>query len=134
MEILDEDLAEDLGLQAVSPKIDKANYETRIIQQEEMPQVIKTLINRLSNIQINNISLIFRTFHNDTIIIDPKLTIDVINKSLGINENSLYDFIYNMYFYGLESILEETFGKYIFIQIPPLIFQQTGDNRFQFDF
>lgn len=136
MEILDEELAQELGieLEVQDPIIPRSNLPQRVIQKEEMPQVVSILINKLKHMTINTVPLIMKTFHNDTIIIDPKLNIEIINKALGLNEATIFDFIYNIYFYGQDSILEEAFGKYIFISVPSLIFTQTGDNRFQFDF
>ncbi len=139
MEILDDELKEDYGID--SNMEDSSNSERsvetiphRIIQREEMPQIIETWFRKLSSIQINNIPLIFKTFNNDTIIVDPKLTIEVINQALGIKEPDIFKFINNLYFYSQDKILEEAFGKFRFIQIPPLTFTQTGLNRFQLDF
>lgn len=137
MEILDEDLKEELGINFGMNSDEHSMVNTlprRIVQREEMPKIITAWFEKLNEIKINDIPLIFKTFHNDTIIIDPKLTIEIINSALGINEKNIFDFLYNMYFYSHDQILKKAFGDFIFIQVPSLIFTQTGPNRFQLDF
>lgn len=133
MEILDDELKEEYGLNLETP-IPISALPRRIVQREEMPKIIEAWFEKLNDIKINAIPLIFKTFHNDTIIIDPKLTIEVINASLGTKEQTIFDFLYNMYFYSQDQILKKAFGDFTFIQVPSLIFTQTGPNRFQLDF
>jgi hypothetical protein len=131
MEILDNELKAELSIENEEVKI--IPLEDRVIYPEEMPKIIDVFFKKLESIRINNVSLISKAF-NDTIIIDPKLTIDIINQSLGIKENDLFHFIYNMYFYNQDALLKEAIGEYRFIQIPALSFNQIGDNRFQLDY
>jgi hypothetical protein len=133
MEILDDNLKEEYGQNLEGPTL-VSTLPRRIVQREEMPKIIASFFEKLNDIKINGIPLIFKTFHNDTIIIDPKLTIEIINAALGINENTIFNFLYNMYFYSQDQILRKAFGDFIFIQVPSLIFTQTGPNRFQLDF
>lgn len=133
MEILDDELKEEYGLN-LETHIPISALPRRIVQREEMPKIIEAWFEKLNDIKINAIPLIFKTFHNDTIIIDPKLTIEVINASLGTKEQTIFDFLYNMYFYSQDQILKKAFGDFTFIQVPSLIFTQTGPNRFQLDF
>jgi len=132
MEILDDELKEELNLNQIE-LTKQSSLEDRIIYPEEMPKIIDTFFKKLESIRINNVPLV-SNFFNDTIILDPKLTIDVINQSLGTNASDLFHFLYNMYFYNQEALLKDAIGDYRFIQIPPLSFNQIGDNRFQLDY
>ena len=135
MEILDPKLKEKFKNE---PEVVTLNtnqvLEQRHIEREEMSKIIMEFISILKEVNINGTPLITNTFNNDTIIIDPQLKIEIINKVLNLNESSLFNFIYNIYFYNLNKILEKCFGNYIFLNVPALSFLQTGENRFQFDF
>lgn len=140
MEILDDDLKNEIAQESIIDSFvptklkNDTKLEHRVVEIEEMPNVIETYVEMLKNIKIQNLNLILKAT-KDTIIIDPKITLNIINKSLGLNNKTLVDFFYNFYFYNQDEILNKTFkNKYIYIRVPILIFNQTGENRIQFDY
>jgi hypothetical protein len=132
MKIISEDLKNKYNIQKEEDL--KPKLEQKIVFQEEAPKLIECYIQKLDEIKINNIKLISKVFNNDTILIDPSLNINIINKALGLNEDNLFNFLYNIYFYNQNKFLEKIYGNYLFIQIPTISFLQIGENRFQLDY
>jgi hypothetical protein len=132
MEIIDDDLINQFDIkQETKP----SSLENKIITREEMPQVINGWFKMLENIMVNDIPLIQDSNIRDySFAIDPSLNIEILQRVLGVKEQTLFSFINTLYFYSLDKILIEQFGSYKFIGIPTVIFTPLSANRFSIDF
>lgn len=98
-----------------------------LIEEEELFKILDLFMNKISAININNIPLILKTNQTEKsyiFLINKDLNIDVINKTLKLNEKNILDFLKNFYFYNFETFVEELFGEGIAIQTKPLKWEQ----------
>ena len=98
-----------------------------LIEEEKLFKILDLFMNKISAININNIPLILKTNQTEKsyiFLINKDLNIDVINKTLKLNEKNILDFLKNFYFYNFETFVKELFGEGIAIQTKPLKWEQ----------
>lgn len=132
MEIIDNDLIDQFAIkQETKPSI----LENKIITREEMPQVINGWFKTLEDIMVNDVPLIQNVNIRDySFTLDPSLTIEILQRALGVKEQTIFSFVNTLYFYSLDKILLDQFGAHKFIGIPTVIFTPLSANRFSIDF
>jgi len=99
----------------------------RNLKRDEKKLVILAFIDILKNINLNSKPLIAAATSR-AITMNPKVTVEEIQKTLGVTDSSKLDFIRQLYIRSGNSILKQLFPDENILNIPTVSFSQQGES------
>jgi hypothetical protein len=99
----------------------------RNLKRNEKKEVILSFIEILKNIKINNKPMVINATTR-SIATNPQISIDEIQTTLGIKEESKLDFIRQLYIRSGQKILSNLFPDENILNMPVLSFEENGHN------
>ena len=99
----------------------------RNLKREEKLEVIKSFLEILKNIQINSKPLV-RGATQKTIMLNPDISIEEIQKTLNVKDQTKSDFIRQLYVRSGDRILKQLYPDQNILNIPVMSFEQHGES------
>jgi hypothetical protein len=106
---------------------EKPEKKFRNLKKDEKQETIKAFIAILKNIEINNKPFIVNST-TKSITTNPQITIEEIQKTLGIYEDTKMDFVRQLYIRSGTTILRQLFPEEDILNMPVLSFEENGHN------
>jgi len=101
--------------------------KARNLKKDEAKQVILSFIDILKNISINNKNFVINAT-TKAIATNPKITIEELQHTLGIQETSKLDFVRQLYIRSGNKILNQLFPDDNILNLPVISFKANGES------
>jgi len=101
--------------------------KARNLKRQEAKQVILAFIDLLKTLSINNKGFVVNA-NTKAISTNPQITIEELQKTLGITENSKLDFIRQMYIRSGNDIVKNLFPDENILNLPVISFKANGES------
>lgn len=101
--------------------------QSRNLKREETKQVILAFIEIIKNIKINGKPLVINATSR-SIATNPQVTIQEIQRTLGLKDKTKLDFIRQLYIRSGNKILLQLFPEENILNIPVLSFEANGES------
>jgi len=107
------------------PETENKQIKPRNLRKEEKKMVIQAFLDIIKNIQINNKPFITNVT-TKMISLNPQITVEEIQRTIGVNDKTKLDFIRQLYIRSGSKILKELFPNDNILNIPVLSFEENG--------
>ena len=106
------------------------------LNREQIIQTIEEFKKRLSDIKFDNGDKLIIDITDDTILFNPKYSIDDINNQFELEVENKIDFIRNIYSYGIDEIYKTLFGEDVVVvhEIPYSFNMGKNEDTINYEF
>jgi len=101
--------------------------KARNLKKPEAKLVILSFIDILKNISINNKNFVMNAT-SKMIATNPQISIQELQRTLGVNESSKLDFIRQLYIRSGNKILNQLFPEENILNLPVISFKANGES------
>ena len=101
--------------------------QPRNLKRDEIKKVIQGFIEILKNITINQKPLVINATTR-ALAMNPQITLEEIQDTLGIRDNSKVDFVRQLYIRSGPKLLKKLFPEENILNMPVISFEENGNS------